>query len=170
MGKIPKLPFILFFVAGAVPTTKEIAAATKLRGRVAYRNASAVSVTEGVEPCDGVAGCVPDNYKAKYMSAEKAISLFDKRMEEAEKIAASTVGKPPVKASPTAPKDPAVTGVPKEFQNLPGGDGSVGAPNAATGAAPTGEGGEPPKPAETETPPAPAGGAAKPAWPGSVKK
>lgn len=119
-----KQPFILFFVAGMVPTAKELAEAGKLRARVGYRNASVVREEDAPEPCDGVAGMVPAAYK-KFPKAEAAIAAYDKKLDDAAKAADAAVGKPPTKTAP----GPA-TGVPKGFESLPGGDGSVGAPNA----------------------------------------
>lgn len=122
--KTLKQPFVLFFVAGMVPTPEELQAATQLRARVGYRNASVVNDTDVAEPCDGVAGKVPTPYK-KFPTAEAAIANYDKRIAEATKIANATVGTPPA-ATPPGP----AASVPKGFENLPGGDGSLGAPNA----------------------------------------
>lgn len=123
--KTLKQPFVLFFLAGMVPTPQELADAGKLRARVGYRNASVVQPEDAPEPCDGVAGAVPPTYK-KFPTAEEAIAAYDRKLEEAAKKADAAVGKPPVaKPGPGAGK------APQGFENLPGGDGSLGAPNAA---------------------------------------
>jgi hypothetical protein len=143
-----KLPFILFFLADAVATPKELAAASKIRGRIGYRNAQYVDPDHGCEPCDGVAGAVPPQYAKKFPSAEKAVKDFDARLEAAAKAADSAA----VEASKPAPAPAGGTGAaPAGFDKLPGGDGSQGAP-----AAPAGE--------QSQTAPNPPAPAAKPAW------
>lgn len=125
--KTLKQPFVLFFLAGMVPTPEELVEAGKLRARVGYRNASVVSPEDAPEPCDGVAGKVPPTYR-KFPTADAAIAAYDKKLAEAAKKAESTVGKPPVAKS--AP-GPGAGKAPEGFENLPGGDGSLGAPSAA---------------------------------------
>lgn len=136
--KTPKLPFILFFLKGGIPTAEELAAASKIRGRVGYRNGSVVNDGEATEPCDGVAGTVPKAYK-KLPTAEQAIANFDKKLEEATKAAKALVGeRPPVNPANAQGKQGVAGGVvstpaaaggnseataPKGFDNLPGGDG-----------------------------------------------
>ena len=55
-------PFILFFVAGMVPTSAEVTDAATY-GPVAFRNASFINPTDAIEPNDGVAGLVPKSYR-----------------------------------------------------------------------------------------------------------
>lgn len=161
--KTLKQPFILFFLAGMVPTPKELAEAGKLRARVGYRNASVVNSEDAPEPCDGVAGQVPSPYK-KFPTAEQAVASYDKKLEEAAKKAEAAVGKPPV-AKPAAG---AGGKAPEGFQNLPGGDGSLGAPKTA-GATPqaavSGSQSDDGKPADDASkPPADDAGQKPPAW------
>lgn len=52
---------ILFFIKGACPTQAEREASEGIEG-VVFRNAN-FAVGEPPETCDGVAGCVPENYK-----------------------------------------------------------------------------------------------------------
>jgi hypothetical protein len=158
--KSPKQPFILFFLAGMVPTPAELVEAGKIRGRVGHRNASVVNAGDVPEPCDGVAGKVPEPYK-KMPTAAQAIAAYDKRLEDAAKTAASLVDKPPtVKPASAGGGLPA----PKGFENLPGGDGAPLVPAADAGVA-----GEQKSAAPAPTapaPPPPAGEAGKPpAWP-----
>lgn len=53
---------ILFFIAGPVPTEAEKREASEIVGNVVFRNAKFAGA-EPPEPCDGVAGCAPENYK-----------------------------------------------------------------------------------------------------------
>lgn len=126
-----KQPFILFFVAGMVPTPKERSAAQKLRGQVGWRNASAINEEDAPEPCDGVAALsrdlIPSNYK-KFPTAESAIAKFDKELDDAVKLVGDQP--PPQRAAatnntvagtanaPAGPDDKAPAG----FEKLPGGD------------------------------------------------
>ena len=51
---------ILFFIKGSCPTDAEREAAKEIEGAV-FRNATFAG-SEVPESCDGVAGCVPENY------------------------------------------------------------------------------------------------------------
>ena len=52
----------LYFTQGAIPTKEEREAAKKL-GITAFRNARlAADPSDPIEPCDAVAGAVPDRY------------------------------------------------------------------------------------------------------------
>lgn len=53
---------ILFFIKSAVPTESEKSQASEIVGNVVFRNAKFAG-GEPPEPCEGVAGCVPENYK-----------------------------------------------------------------------------------------------------------
>lgn len=53
---------ILFFIANSYPTAAEFAAAARIPTEM-FRNASAVRAGDCVEPCDGVAGKVPKEYR-----------------------------------------------------------------------------------------------------------
>lgn len=70
MRSIGKLPFVLFFINGTVPTEAqaEEAASVRSRATVAFRNAHLVdgSGAEALEECDGVMGEVPPRYAAIY--------------------------------------------------------------------------------------------------------
>lgn len=64
---------ILFFVASGVALDSHKAAATTLAEatgkRVVFRNSNLARTTgESPEPCEGVAGDVPDNYAARFPS------------------------------------------------------------------------------------------------------
>lgn len=52
----------LYFIRGSIPTKEEREAAKKL-GITAFRNAQlAADPSDPIEPCDAVAGAVPDRY------------------------------------------------------------------------------------------------------------
>lgn len=51
----------LFFIAGAIPTAAERAAAEKV-GTARFRNAK-LATNDPIEKCDAVAGLVPESYK-----------------------------------------------------------------------------------------------------------
>jgi hypothetical protein len=53
---------VLFFIKGSVPTEVEKSQASEIVGNVVFRNAKFAG-GEPPEICDGVAGCVPENYK-----------------------------------------------------------------------------------------------------------
>ncbi len=53
---------VLYFIKGSSPTKEEIENALKC-GTQMFRNAHAVTSFDFIEPCDGVAGAVPDRYK-----------------------------------------------------------------------------------------------------------
>ena len=53
---------ILFFINGSVPTEAEKKSASEIEGSVVFRNAKFAG-NEPPEPCDGVVGAVPENYK-----------------------------------------------------------------------------------------------------------
>lgn len=116
--KYPKAPVILYFIAGVRPTKEDILKSTKLRGKVSYRNASAVGSEEACEPCDGVSGAVPDTYK-KHPSAEQAIATYDADFEAASKLIEDSPA-PVVPSAKSDAKDQ--DGKPT---NLPGGDGKL---------------------------------------------
>lgn len=72
---------ILFFIAGPMPSDKDIVAASKLNADVVYRNANAVSEeSQSLEICDGVAGKVPPIYEKAYPSAKDAIAAKEKEI------------------------------------------------------------------------------------------
>lgn len=60
--KNPRKPKILFFLAGMVPTPDEKAEAEAIGKPVAFRNASMIHDGDRIEPCDMVAGLVPEQY------------------------------------------------------------------------------------------------------------
>lgn len=100
---ILKLPVILYFINGPLPSEGDKKEAEKLDGKakVVYRNAYHVEATDALEKCDGVMGAVPPRYKEKYPSASEAIKGY----EEEKKNLTERVGDEP------APK---VTNVPSE--------------------------------------------------------
>lgn len=64
MRAISRLPRILFFIEGAVPSESEMNEAKGMPGNVSFRNASLVDPIgdSALEECDGVAGKVPPRY------------------------------------------------------------------------------------------------------------
>lgn len=64
---------VLFFIADFVPTEDEKAAAAQIKANVVFRNARFVSIEDGLEPCDGVAGKVPEQYAKAYPAAHVAV-------------------------------------------------------------------------------------------------
>jgi len=64
VANIKKLPVVLFFIAGPVPTEEEQAQAEALEGvNVKFRNASLVLPGHSPEAFDDVAGLVPEIYE-----------------------------------------------------------------------------------------------------------
>lgn len=84
------LPKILYFTASHTPSAAETYDAMMLGVAVEFRNA--MFVTDSGEPCDGVAGAVPDVY-LKHPTAKDAISAFKKRVKVA-RDAVADVGIP----------------------------------------------------------------------------
>jgi hypothetical protein len=72
MASAHKDPRILFFLAGAVPTADEMEEIWELGNNVAHRNGSIHSGGSAPEQCDGVAGCVPKEYR-KFPDGAKAL-------------------------------------------------------------------------------------------------
>ena len=66
---------ILFFVNGFAPTGADMKAASKIDGRVLFRNVELFDENAPLEPCDGVAGAAPTVYveafNPKPVKAEK---------------------------------------------------------------------------------------------------
>lgn len=116
-----KMPFILFFIAGMIPTAQELQQRSKLRGQIGMRNASKVDPNHACEPCDGVAGAVPEQYAKKFPTYEACIAAFDKKLEDAAKIAGDKPAPKPA-AQPSAEIKKGDDGKPT---NLPGGDGKL---------------------------------------------
>ena len=56
---------ILFFTSCACPTSEEREQAASIPGRVVFRNAQFAG-SEPCEPCEAVAGLVPENYAAAF--------------------------------------------------------------------------------------------------------
>lgn len=78
-----KFPFILFFLADAMPTPEEQYEADALAPcRVGFRNARMAGAPGALEKCDGVAGKVPEAYAKAYPTAEEAVETY---MEKREK-------------------------------------------------------------------------------------
>ena len=64
MANIKKLPVVLFFIAGPVPTEEEQEQAEAIEGaNVKFRNASLVLPGHSPEAFDDVAGLVPEVYE-----------------------------------------------------------------------------------------------------------
>jgi hypothetical protein len=73
---------ILFFIKGVLPTIGDQLMATQYGGaQVCFRNA--MYVDGASEPCDGVAGCVPECY-AKFPTAEQALAKRETELKAAQ--------------------------------------------------------------------------------------
>lgn len=99
MANLLKLPVILNFVNGSMPSEGDKKASEKYDGKakVVYRNARAVEATDALELCDGVMGAVPPRYKEKYPTVDEAINAYESDKKELTK----RVGDEP---APVAPK------------------------------------------------------------------
>lgn len=81
--KSAKQPKILFFSAGRIPTAKEKLEAINLGIPVQWRNGAAHADGE-FEPCDGVAGAVPAEYKKKKVkTAKQVVDVYKKQLTAA---------------------------------------------------------------------------------------
>ena len=96
-----KSPKVLYFIHGAVPSEKELADAKLYGNNVAYRNAQFATSGAAPEPCDGVAGAVPE----AYASCPKAALVAAVVAEEKEELPHAEVVPP---AAPPAPPQPPV--------------------------------------------------------------
>lgn len=65
---VTRIPNVLFFTAGMVPTDAELDEIAKYRPNVRIRNATMVAALpfDSLESCDAVAGAVPDRYAKVY--------------------------------------------------------------------------------------------------------
>lgn len=81
----PKMPRILFFVGGVMPTDDEIDHAEELAPmRVSFRNANLVPDTGALEHCDGWAGdATPKRYRKAFGTAEEAGEAYGKARDAA---------------------------------------------------------------------------------------
>lgn len=62
-----RLPKVLFFTKGIVPSDEEIAFAEKIEANVAYRNSQQVPPSKsGLESCDAVCGYAPKQYVDRF--------------------------------------------------------------------------------------------------------
>lgn len=86
---LTKLPRILFFIRGPVPSLEQQLEAEDLSpARVSFRNADLVLAEGALEVCDGVTGEVPARYKKAYPTAKKALEGFAEARKAAyEKLA-----------------------------------------------------------------------------------
>lgn len=74
---LTRVPRILFFIKGTLPTLEEQLEAEDLApARVSFRNANLVREEGALEICDGVTGEVPARYKKAYPTAKKALEGF----------------------------------------------------------------------------------------------
>lgn len=64
---------ILYFVADSNPTEAELQDAARFGTRM-FRNVQYDSPESGIEDCDGVAGCAPERYVAKFGLATPVIA------------------------------------------------------------------------------------------------
>jgi hypothetical protein len=77
MRAIGRLPVILYFINGPLPTKSEAEEAANVSGAtVKFRNAALVDTTgaEALEECDGVMGSVPPRYDAAFGSKAGKVS------------------------------------------------------------------------------------------------
>lgn len=96
-----KLPRILFFINGTVPTDEDLAAASEIKANVVFRNATAVPTEEhSLETCDGVAGAVPEIYANRFPVAGEAVAKADAEFNQLkERVGDDAPPKPKVEPS-----------------------------------------------------------------------
>jgi len=103
-----KHPRILYFINGAVPTAKQQAEATRLGGRVAFRNARFFDGEK--EACDALAGDVPAALKGTKPSAVEAMQAFQKSLDakinETDTLHKNPANLPLPSNAPKAPTPP----------------------------------------------------------------
>ena len=81
-----KLPRILFFIDGVMPTEQDRKDAESLSANVSFRNARAVPDEQhSLEMCDGVSGKVPKLYAERFPIAQVAIAESDAALEKLSK-------------------------------------------------------------------------------------
>lgn len=68
---------VLYFIRSAVPTKAEYDAASKLEGKVLFRNGSVVTEEDSLESCDAVAGTIPARYKGIKVEGEQVPAPVD---------------------------------------------------------------------------------------------
>lgn len=99
---------VLFFIADAVASESELDEIAALdMFAVMPRNASAVTVDEALEDCDGVAGLVPTGYAKRCTPVSELLAAHEKRMTERAAARAAKAAEP-AKAAKAA--KPAATG------------------------------------------------------------
>lgn len=85
----------LFFIADVVPSEKEKEAASKIEGKVCFRNARFVDESSNLESCDFVAGKVPKSYrKINFYGVEPKKVENTENKEETKKPVVSNVWQP----------------------------------------------------------------------------
>lgn len=115
-----KAPKILYFLEGPVPkANEEVVAYAKYGPSVYFRNGALADSDATVEPCDGVAGTVPQAY-AHFPAADNVIQTYRKEAEKAATLITEPVAPvapvaiippiPPVAPVPPAPPAVDVTG------------------------------------------------------------
>lgn len=82
---LTRVPRILFFIKGTVPTLEQSVAADELAPlRVAFRNADLVSEEGSLETCDGWYGdATPKRYRDAFPTAEAAAKTYKEAREAA---------------------------------------------------------------------------------------
>lgn len=102
-----KAPKILYFTKGRAPTKEDRAAVEKLGVPVSYRNAAYIDPDSPLEPCAGVAGAVPKQYRDEFEHAAKVVAEYGKAVkkhnDELKKLDTPAPETPPVDPS----KEPA---------------------------------------------------------------
>ncbi len=94
-----KQPKILFFINGPVPSEKDYEEAAEIGVAVSYRNTLFVGGV-AAEPCDGVAGDVPKEYK-KFPTAKQAVAKWKDAIKKAKAALPDVSGAPIVEQQQT---------------------------------------------------------------------
>lgn len=84
-----KMPLILFFIHGPVASDADKEAASEYPFPVAFRNVDHIGEFFTPEPCDGVDGDVPEQYR-KFPTGKEAVSKFKQSVDNVQKDIADT--------------------------------------------------------------------------------
>jgi hypothetical protein len=112
---------VLFFMADAIASESELDEIAALdMFAVMPRNASALTVNEALEDCDGVAGLVPTGYAERCVPVSELLAAYEERMAERAAARAAMAAEPakvaePAKAAKVAKAtaaEPSATGTP----------------------------------------------------------
>ncbi len=106
---------VLFFMADAIASESELDEIAALdMFAVMPRNASALTVNEALEDCDGVAGLVPTGYAKQCTPVSELLATHEKRMAERAAARAAKAAEPAkaAKATKAPASEPSATGTP----------------------------------------------------------